>query len=277
MKKKILASLLVMSLAFCAACGSENVGSNNEQESSRSDKEEKKESSKDDDMTNDKSEDTAEETDNETTSDETIMEEPTAEEPTVAESSIGQIITFGNYEGSDITWIVLAEEEGKYLVISEYGLNINTYNDVKCDVTWETCSIRSWLNNEFLTSFNEEELARIQITNVIMDSNYEYADQEEYATNPGNDTEDRVFLLSLSEVETYMPTPEERICYPSQYAIDQGWESMLFETCFWWLRTPGVYQDSVVHISAIGNIIYEGEPANIVRDCVRPAMWIAKD
>ena len=69
----------------------------------------------------------------------------------------GDIITFGKYEQDnkksngkeDIEWIVLAREGNKVLVLSRYALASKPYNNKKTDVTWETCSLRKWLDKDF--------------------------------------------------------------------------------------------------------------------------------
>ena len=95
----------------------------------------------------------------------------------------GDVVVFGKYEQDnkksngkeDIEWIVLAREGSKVLVISRYALACKPYNNKKTDVTWETCSLRKWLNNDFYESaFDEEEKNYIIKTNVPADKNPEY-------------------------------------------------------------------------------------------------------
>lgn len=72
-------------------------------------------------------------------------------------------VTFGSYQGQDITWLKLAEENGKTLLISEQVLDAVPYDDSteayqwsvqsprpQKDIEWATSSIRTWLNGEFL-------------------------------------------------------------------------------------------------------------------------------
>lgn len=109
----------------------------------------------------------------------------------------GDIVTFGKYEqdnnGSngkeDIEWIILARDGNKLLLISRMALDQKPYNEKKADVTWETCSLRNWLNASFYESaFDEEDKGYIVSTNVTADKN------PKYNTPSGNDTKDNVFL-----------------------------------------------------------------------------------
>ena len=95
-----------------------------------------------------------------------------AEEPAAIQP--GDTITFGHYpqesDGTDWTqveWLVLEVQNGKALLLSSLGLDVKPYHAVEENVTWETCSLREWLNNEFLnTAFSPEEQVRIHETEV---------------------------------------------------------------------------------------------------------------
>ena len=119
------------------------------------------------------------------------------------EYKIGEAIEFGNYpqdkDGTEkpIEWIVMKNEGNQVLLLSKYVLDAKPYYEEVEEVTWETSDIRQWLNNEFYTTaFNKAEKAKIQ-TSLIKNE-----DNSENGTSGGNDTEDKVFLLSEKEAET---------------------------------------------------------------------------
>lgn len=62
------------------------------------------------------------------------------------------IITFGKYE-----WIVLKKETGKLLIITKNVIETKEYNEAREDVTWETCTLRKWLNEDFYGKFTPTE------------------------------------------------------------------------------------------------------------------------
>ena len=73
-------------------------------------------------------------------------------------ASENDVITFGSYEldgdtsngAEPIEWEVLAErEDGAKLLVSKYLLTSMPYNEKLEDITWEECTLRSWLNEEF--------------------------------------------------------------------------------------------------------------------------------
>ena len=200
---------------------------------------------------------------------------------------VGDTYTFGAYEQDNSTsngkeaieWTVLDKDGMSLLLISKQALDCQQYNTSYTDVTWESCSLRKWMNGTFLNkAFNAEEQAQIQNTTVSADKN------PEYNTNPGNATTDKVFLLSINEVEKYFNSDEARKCAPTAYAKAQGaYTSDSYKTasgaatCWWWLRSPGPYQDRAAHVRNDGSVYYSGHPVSDDADAVRPALWINLD
>ncbi len=187
-------------------------------------------------------------------------------------------LTFGKYiqipdgEPEPIEWLVLAREKDRILVLSKYALDSRRYHE-SFPATWETCTLRSFLNGEFLDfAFSEEEKALIPSAFVSADDN------PEYNTDPGNDTMDRVFLLSIGEVERYFgPKYSRRECLATaycNYALDRP-ESHYDGSCRWWLRSPGSNSERAAYVNYNGHFILYGNGGNCCYDmAVRPAMWL---
>ena len=131
--------------------------------------------------------------------------------------------TFGNYpQGEDgeeqpIEWRVLAVENGKALVISEKLLDCVRYNEKFTNVTWETCTLRKWMNGEFINkAFSSSEQAKIAtVTNQNPDNSI-------HNTKGGNATQDKIFALSIDEVNQYFSNDDDRMAAPTGYAKKQG-------------------------------------------------------
>ena len=200
----------------------------------------------------------------------------------ISEAEIGSSVFFGSYEQDndtsngkeDIEWIVLEKEGNKALVISKYALDSKQYHTSMCDITWETCSLRKWLNGPFLDAFSAEARNSIIDTTVTADKN------PSYSTSPGNDTTDKVFLLSIAEVNKYFPSDEARKCTPTDHTKAQGvWKSSRYSTdgrttCWWWLRSPGSLSDHAVLVRVHGSIQIDGRGVFNILGGVRPALWI---
>ena len=181
---------------------------------------------------------------------------------------VGNYITFGTYK-EDVEWLVLEVKDGKALVISKYALDCKSYNITRTNVTWETCTLRKWLNNDFINAaFSAGEKAMIPTVMVSADKN------PNYSTNPGNATQDQVFLLSITEVNKYFNSDSARQCKPTNYAVANGaWESSN-GNCWWWLRSPGDDQYSAARVDRDGDVRERGGYVNNSDNAVRPALWI---
>lgn len=178
-------------------------------------------------------------------------------------------VYFGEYSGA-IEWQVLKKTEDKALLISKYALDCQKYNTKYDKITWETCSLRKWLNGEFLdNAFSADEQALIATTTVSADKN------PNCSTNPGNATTDKVFLLSITEAEKYFTSDSARQCKPTKYAVANGaYVNSVNGNCWWWLRSPGYYQDYAADVRYDGSVFCSGRGVINVLDCVRPALWI---
>lgn len=196
-----------------------------------------------------------------------------------ANAAVGDTIVYGSYEQDnntangreDIEWVVLEEKENQILVVSRYALDCKAYNGLYTDVTWETCSLRTWLNKTFLSNaFTATEQAYIPEATVAADKN------PEYSISAGSDTQDQIFLLSITEVEKYFSSDSGRQCEATAYAEAQGaYVNSSNGNCWWWLRSPGNYRDGAAGIHSDGVISYGGHGVGNAGDCVRPAMWIS--
>ena len=195
---------------------------------------------------------------------------------------VGSLIKYGKYEQDndssngieDIEWIILAKDDNKMLVISDKAIDCKPYHSSYGNTTWEECSLRRWLNDTFVNeAFTTEEQEKILTTNVTADAN------PDYDTDAGNDTEDKVFLLSIEEVNRYFNNDSERQCVSTEYAKANGaytYEIDGASNCFWWLRSQGGYSNkSASVVNSDGTVSKYGNAVDDNRDCVRPAMWIS--
>ena len=160
-------------------------------------------------------------------------------------------------------------KDGKALVISKYALDCKQYNTNYTDVTWEDCTLRRWLNNDFINAaFSAEEKAMIPTVTVSADKN------PNYSTNPGNATQDQVFLLSITEANKYFSSDSARQCEPTDYAVANGALESDSGNCWWWLRSPGDSQDCAARVLYVGDVREYGYYVDNDSTAVRPALWI---
>ncbi len=204
----------------------------------------------------------------------------------------GDTVIFGSYiHGKNkssgkagIEWLVLERIDSEILLISKYALDCVPYDTsytwgMAKNITWEVCGIRKWLNKTFLKeAFSSKEQALIQTTTVLAENN------PKYGTKAGNDTTDKIFLLSIGEANEYFADDEARKCVPTEYALARGasvnddCNADGEHTCWYWLGSPGSSQSDAASVCSDGSIIYHGEDGvNVDYFGVRPVLWINLD
>lgn len=192
-------------------------------------------------------------------------------------ATVGDYVFFGAYEqdgntsnGKEKTeWLVLDRQDDQILVISRYGLDCKPYEKHYEDVTWETCNIRKWLNEDFLNeAFSVEEQVFIPSTTVFADKN------PDWDTNPGNDTQDKIFLLSIPEVDKYFTSGNSSACNATNYATENGAKTDGGFCKWWWLRSPGYDQCHAAFVFEELGARSVGLEVYFYLAAVRPALWI---
>ena len=63
------------------------------------------------------------------------------------EMKVGDIVSFGEYQGQAVEWLVLEKDAEKALLISRYALDARAYHDGWQPVTWEKAALRKWMNS----------------------------------------------------------------------------------------------------------------------------------
>ncbi|MBO4556675.1 MAG: hypothetical protein J5706_07935, partial [Elusimicrobiales bacterium] len=197
--------------------------------------------------------------------------------------SVGDIIKFGSYQyyenGGEkaIEWQILEKyKDGTALVISKYALDNVKYNETDTDVTWETSTIRKWLNNDFYN-----KAFRNADKNLIVQSYLENKNNSDYRTKGGNNTRDKMFLLSIDEAKKYFSVDKERRLYPTPYTKGSNskngklWTKAEYGgSCWWWLRSPGDDQDHAAYVDDGGGVDSCGDNVNNDNGAVRVALKI---
>ena len=206
---------------------------------------------------------------------------------------VGDIITIGHYEQDnntangkeEIEWMVLDvnEKDNKALLLSKYGLDAIPYNSGYSGVTWETCTLREWLNNYFYdTAFTHAEQETILMT--IVD-NSKSQGCSGWSDIGGNNTQDKIFLLSYAEANQYLGVKygnrnntASRVS-PTAYAKQRGaYTSSNYNTAdgdragWWWLRSPGPTRMIAARVSRDGSLLHYYVQND--SGCVRPALWV---
>jgi len=203
----------------------------------------------------------------------------------------GDYTVFGAYEQDNdlsngpepIEWEVLDHNVNGTLLISRYVLDVQKDNEGDEDFTWETSSLRQWLNNDFINkAFTAAERERINSVTI------QNPDSEYYYHQPGgNPTTDRIFLLGVDEILNYYSFDEwddsamrgsssALVIPPTDYAKHQGVPSDEGKPgAFWWLRSPGIAGNSLCVVDNTGKT---GWNSSIIATAgIRPVLYLVSD
>ena len=217
----------------------------------------------------------------------------------------GSYKTYHYFKYEPIKWRVLNRNGNDAFLLADVALDDQKYNTNYEDVTWETSSMRSWLNgygasvnppktdyrrkNFINSAFTSTQRNAIKTTNVVNNNNINYG------TAGGNNTSDKVFLLSESEVyntdtaegygfvKDYGTYDEARRSRCSTYAYAMGtWRyhntdaeyTKYNGNVWWWLRSPGDSSDDAAGVSDYGWVYRDGYNVSVIDDGVRPALHL---
>ena len=197
----------------------------------------------------------------------------------------GSYTTYHYFKYEPIKWRVLNTDGKEAFLLADVALDDQKYNTDFTNVTWETCSMRKWLNKQFInTAFSLGEKNAIPVKRIVNKDNIRYG------TKGGENTSDKVFLLSESEVwnteeaigygfsDDYEINDEARTSNFSTYAyamgIEQSFEFYFDGAINWWLRSPGSYNGSAEIVCDDSTVGTSGGRVNYVTNGVRPALHL---
>ena len=222
-------------------------------------------------------------------------------------------ITFGSYPqdieefiSEPIKWRILdIDSEGNAFLLADEELDCkpyneqgvekndddgNAYTDYSC--TWETCTLRDWLNgtdtyasdeNAFIkAAFSEEEREAIIETTLVNEDN------PRYNTEGGNNTTDKIYLLSIMEASkaSYgfignfdsLYNRAARKTKATDYSYIHGaFRSNSYDLDgygYWWLRSSGCDSNRAANVSCDGWSDDGGTVVEYASYAVRPVLHV---
>jgi hypothetical protein len=219
--------------------------------------------------------------------------------PRSTDIAAGGVISLGNYEGRPLEWQVLEVRDRQALLLTKDAIDMRAYNEEDEDMTWENCTLRQWLNSDFynaaFTAAQKNSVVESKIVN----------EDSKYGTPGGNDTRDKIFLLSIDEANRYFidvvsrtaklnltcaqmedlarrldESPIYNCTYDEALEMTTIWNGDAVDN--WWLRSPGNRANLaalVISDFGSGRIFDTGGIfglGGVSYDFVglRPAMWV---
>ncbi len=222
------------------------------------------------------------------------------------------IVTFGTFEQDNksettsepIEWIVIGKENDRLTLLSLYILVCGPYHEERVDITWEDSALRHWLNDEFISAaFSGDERNLLVLTTIPPHANPRYPyDFQNNPITPGNETNDRVWILSEEEAKalpaSILKAESTKYAKSGGFGLSSGgtyyysivdptagvWmdyqgttqreETYVDYSTNWWLRTPGDLQRKSMYVSSAGKLMYEGYYVNMQQFGIRPVICV---
>ncbi len=218
-------------------------------------------------------------------------------------------VYFGNYWQSDtngdgeadkkdakqpVKWRVLSVDGDDAFLVTDQNIDVQSYNSETADVTWETCTMRSWLNgygreanaegedytkDSFIgNAFSPLQYSAIYTTKVVNEDN------PDFGTEGGNNTLDKVFLLAFgfpSSGEDTVVRESKNTEYvsdggeirDSEEEDEEGESAGLSDP--WWLRSPGGSSEYPISVGIGGDVDKYGQATSGNSfTMVRPALHL---
>ncbi len=163
-------------------------------------------------------------------------------------AEIGDIVSFGNYNGNT-EWIVVDKEAGKLQLLSRFVVEQRIYDEIDLSTDWEYSSLKDWLNTTYKkAAFNAEE------QKMILDYDIRYDNGDVY-TN-------QIYIIAVKGAENFFSSDKER-----KATLLDGTPS------YYWLRS-GFHVDDVPFVDANGKIDSYGDSYWDHQYGVRPTLWL---
>ena len=217
-------------------------------------------------------------------------------------------VYFGSYkqkaivDKKPIEWRVLSVSGNDAFVVADKALNCKTYNDKEEEktneygntytdysCTWETCTLREWLNGTGSYASDDTAFIRAAFSNdernAIIQTTVKNDDNSQYETEGGNDTTDSIYLLSIGEVSNadygFKGTFNDmtKRAKATDYAYLNGlhfgnkFESNSSSNCSWRLRSPGESNGYATYVGGEERGLSHGAYVYL-HSAIRPALHV---
>jgi hypothetical protein len=222
----------------------------------------------------------------------------------LASRQVGDVIEFGTYshtkKGKDktpIEWIVLDNNGEDITLVSKYILDSVPYNAKKGDITWDKCTLRQWLNNDFYNNaFDQSQKSMIlntelsgngkasgdKVDTLVGTEKFSDGKQIEAPTKQEVDapiTQDNVWLLNTNEAKMYFDKTVDRVTKGTEFACGKksytGKLDVYKDHSWWWLRNQGTYAPNLAAlVDNAGNVNPIGDNSHFEHGGVRPSIKI---
>lgn len=197
--------------------------------------------------------------------------------------------TYHYFKYEPIKWRVLNANENEAYLLADKALDDQQYNVEDTSITWENCTLRSWLNG-YDSSFNSygKDYSSDNFINKAFNQ-AEISFINNFTNKAGCETNDKIYLLLDNEVysdnaieygfcTSALKEDTARRCKSSTYAKAMGVLSNLeigYEgDCAWWIRPLIGKQNMAMNVATNGVFDYFGTEVCHTILAVRPVLHL---
>ncbi len=173
-----------------------------------------------------------------------------------------------------LPWLVLENKDRQILFISRYVIDCKPYTNFYSGyTTWGRSSCRLKLHTEYIHHIFTDREKDMMVTVYIDDED----DSLSFAETPRRKQADKLFFLSVKEVEKYFRSERDRLALFTKHSTRTPMWTVFDNYAYWWLRSPGNHPIEKMYVRdgviTSANSIVNGD------DCfdyfgVRPAMYM---
>ena len=177
--------------------------------------------------------------------------------------AVGDIVTFGKFNGDSLSWLVLDvdEKNNRALLITENCVAKQAF--AQSNYEWSTSYVRAYLNgtgsDQFFSDSNFSESEKAKVLKVLINSTTTSKKSNAIIKSYGTDY---VFLLGVTDANQYFGSDTARVAKFNNSA------------CKWWLRYSTQSYAKAGYVSSKGKVYSDGSLVSYNTVGVRPAMWV---
>lgn len=203
---------------------------------------------------------------NETYSDDEILDESNQKRKTIY---FGRYTVASSKRSDPLEWIVLENyTDGTSLLITRQLLSPQRYNIRRKNVNWDSSTLRSWLNDQFI-----EEAFAPEERELLKSQRIGNQRQTILGMRGGISTEDRIYLLSQEEVNKFFPTTEMKRAKASPNLKRSRSDVNSYGYASWWLRSSSLLPMRALYVTPDGLI--ESKQVYKSRTSIRPVIRVS--
>lgn len=179
--------------------------------------------------------------------------------------------TYHYFKFEPIKWRVMDVTNTSAYLISDLSLDTQKYNQEARDVSWNSSSLRSWLNgydeskNQSKTDYRSHN---------FLDTAFESSEKNRLISTKN----DKVTILSEEDLKNNtgygFSNKDSRTCKASAYAQAMGAHLDSFDVCNWWTSDNGNSSLTAKYIQQSGEIYTKGYSVAYAGNSVRVAVTI---